>query len=97
MHHRFLTFQGASVLNRVGADLYFTGEMSHHEILRATMTENAVVVLTEHTNCERGYLADVLKGTLEDAFKACQGSFQVLVSEEDQDPIRIITCADYQQ
>lgn len=78
------------MLNGVEADLYFTGEMSHHDILRATLASNAAVILTEHTNCERGYLADVLKAKLERESQSCAGSFEFVVSEQDRDPIIIV-------
>lgn len=42
---------GASVLFNVKADLYVTGEMSHHEILRA-IGQGTHVILCEHTNSE---------------------------------------------
>lgn len=47
---------GSSVLENVQADLYLTGEMSHHEILHA-LSNDVSVVLTEHSNSERGYLS----------------------------------------
>ena len=41
--------KGSSVLGNVKADLYLTGEMSHHEVLAAV--ENGThVILVEHTN-----------------------------------------------
>ncbi|KAI5998301.1 NGG1p interacting factor 3 [Pisolithus albus] len=46
---------GGSVLAGVNADVYFTGEMSHHEVLAATAA-GRYVVLCGHTNTERGYL-----------------------------------------
>lgn len=36
-------------------DLYLTGEMRHHDVL-AKVAGGAAVVLTDHTNTERGYL-----------------------------------------
>jgi putative NIF3 family GTP cyclohydrolase 1 type 2 len=47
---------GSSVLEGVAADLYLTGEMSHHEVLSA-LANNTSVILTEHSNSERGYLS----------------------------------------
>ena len=46
---------GASVLAGVEADLYWTGEMSHHEVLDCLRGGHSVV-LCEHTNTERVYL-----------------------------------------
>ena len=63
---------GASVLlhdnmgSKAGAsaDLIFTGEMSHHDALAITERGGAVVTLF-HSNSERGYLAEVMKGKLQ--------------------------------
>ncbi|KIY48318.1 NGG1p interacting factor 3 [Fistulina hepatica ATCC 64428] len=46
---------GGTVLDGVDADVYFTGEMSHHEVL-AAVAAGRYVVLCGHTNTERGYL-----------------------------------------
>lgn len=47
-------------------DLYFTGELSHHEALAAIEKGKCVICLF-HSNTERGYLHSVLKGQLESA------------------------------
>jgi putative NIF3 family GTP cyclohydrolase 1 type 2 len=80
---------GATVLNGAKASLYFTGEMSHHEILKANIAHNAAVILTEHTNCERGFLKDVLRQRLVDELS--DASFEICVSEVDRDPIEIVS------
>ena len=54
---------GASVLRDVDADLYFTGELSHHEALAATEKGRCVVTLF-HSNSERGFLHGVLRQKL---------------------------------
>jgi len=57
---------GASVLNGVDADVYFTGEMAHHDVL-AAVAAGRYAVLCGHTNTERGYLpilASKLSSTL---------------------------------
>ena len=47
---------GTSVFKELGAvDLLLTGEMSHHDVL-SWVARGTVVVLTEHSNTERGYL-----------------------------------------
>jgi dinuclear metal center YbgI/SA1388 family protein len=51
---------GASVLNGVEADLYLTGEMSHHEILAATAKGRAVVLL-DHSSSERPFLPELAR------------------------------------
>ncbi|SJL12455.1 related to Protein NIF3 homolog [Armillaria ostoyae] len=47
---------GGSMLVGRDADVYFTGEMSHHEVL-ASVAAGKHVVLCGHTNTERGYLS----------------------------------------
>ena len=38
-----------------GCDVYITGEMTHHKVVEAT-AQGCTVMLTGHTNSERGYL-----------------------------------------
>ena len=76
---------GATVLRGVRADVYLTGELSHHEILDAT-SKGIAVILCEHSNTERGYLR-VFQKTLE---KALGDSVEIVVSETDRDPLQIV-------
>ncbi|KAI9333248.1 GTP cyclohydrolase 1 type 2/Nif3 [Obelidium mucronatum] len=82
---------GNSVVTKSkGADLYFTGEMGHHEVLEAT-AKGITVVLCEHTNTERGYLGEVLQNKLETLINADGGSHvQVVSSALDVDPLVIV-------
>jgi len=81
---------GGSVLLGVDADVYFTGEMSHHEVLAAVATGRNVI-LCGHTNTERGYLP-VLASKLQ-AELAAQGdekdyiSAKIHISHEDRHPL----------
>ncbi|WEW60611.1 hypothetical protein PRK78_006098 [Emydomyces testavorans] len=62
---------GSSVLMKDGkpvADLLLTGEMSHHEAL-AAIENGSVVISLFHSNSERGYLRDVMRGKLEAALR----------------------------
>jgi len=75
---------GAEAFKGVRADCYLTGEMSHHNILGATLN-GSHVILCEHTNSERGYLpafAKILNKALDDGI-------DISVSENDADPIKI--------
>jgi dinuclear metal center YbgI/SA1388 family protein len=63
--------------------LYLTGEMSHHDILDRKRNGQAVI-LTEHSNCERGYLP-----ILESKMKTQFPDLKTKISKLDQDPIRI--------
>jgi len=78
---------GISVLNPVrGADLWITGEMSHHELLAAN-SRNISVILLEHSNSERNFLYELREKiakfgiVMED---------DIHVSIVDSDPIVII-------
>jgi dinuclear metal center YbgI/SA1388 family protein len=76
---------GASVLAGCQANLWITGEMSHHEVLDAVHAGTSVI-LCEHSNTERGYLklfAKRLTGMLDNHVK-------VVVSEKDTDPLKIM-------
>ncbi|EER23376.1 hypothetical protein CPC735_047460 [Coccidioides posadasii C735 delta SOWgp] len=62
---------GSSILMKDGkpvADLLLTGEMSHHDAL-AAIENGSVVISLFHSNSERGYLHDVMRGKLEEALR----------------------------
>ncbi|CAD7089808.1 unnamed protein product [Hermetia illucens] len=73
---------GASVLKPAAADLFLTGEMSHHEVLDCTQ-RNISVILCNHSNSERGYLK-VFKSKLESSLS---NKVKVSVSTVDADPL----------
>lgn len=76
---------GGSLFQGVGSvDLLLTGEMRHHDIL-ARRAVGTAVVLTDHTNCERGYLP-----ILAQRLRALCPGLEVLVSKLDADPLRIV-------
>lgn len=64
------------------ADLYYTGELSHHEMLRYKEMGKAVIICN-HSNTERGYLRDEMSRLL-----AGEG-INCMVSESDCDPLRV--------
>ncbi|XP_064778008.1 NIF3-like protein 1 [Oncorhynchus masou masou] len=76
---------GGSVLNGVKADLYITGEMSHHEVLDS-VAAGANVILSDHSNSERGFLA-VFKKRLEGHLS---NSVTVALSRADRDPLEVV-------
>ena len=82
---------GASVLTGAKADVYITGEMSHHEVLAANAA-GVSVILTNHSNCERGYLP-VFKQKLIEAWAQQAAAaniatpLEVIVSAVDADPL----------
>lgn len=80
---------GASLLRGIKADLYITGEMSHHEVLDANHN-NVTVIMCNHSNSERGFLK-TFKPKLEDMLN---GGCEVVVSETDEDPIKTFVKSD---
>jgi putative NIF3 family GTP cyclohydrolase 1 type 2 len=67
-----------------GADLYLTGEMRHHDALRAAK-QGMTVVCALHSNSERAALVrirDRIAGALPD--------LAVAVSAEDRDPFVVL-------
>jgi len=70
------------VLRGTSADVYLTGEMSHHEVLDAT-SRGTSIILCEHSNTERGYLAK-MKDNLQQAIGS---DIKISLSLKDHDPI----------
>ncbi|KAL2311942.1 NGG1 interacting factor 3 family protein [Schizosaccharomyces pombe] len=77
---------GGSVVMNTDADLYFTGELSHHQVL-AAMAKGISVILCGHSNTERGYLKDVMCQKLASAFHKEGVDANVIVSSMDADPL----------
>jgi len=76
---------GSSVLAGVQADLYVTGEMSHHDVLNA-IHNGSSVILCEHSNTERGFLT-----VLQQKLGALMDNLvDIRVSECDRDPLEIV-------
>lgn len=80
---------GWDVVKGARADVIVTGEMSHHNALKAVQ-EGKTVVAVFHSNSERGYLTEVMKPLLEGELKQKEAGIRVLVSEVDRDPFDII-------
>ncbi|KAK0492604.1 GTP cyclohydrolase 1 type 2/Nif3 [Armillaria luteobubalina] len=70
---------GGSMLVGRDADLYLTGEMSHHEVL-ASVAAGKHVILCGHTNTERGFLP-VLAERLRKEIQV--DDLEVIVSQKD--------------
>ena len=75
---------GSSVLQGCVADVYITGEMSHHEILAATSI-GKVVVLLDHSSSERPFLPELARRLRE--FEMIES---VLLSRTDREPISTV-------
>lgn len=80
---------GGSVLSGCKADMIITGEMSHHEVL-ALIAGGQAVLLANHSNTERPYLAAVLQPWLEKELNADEQGWNVVVSKVDRDPLRTV-------
>jgi len=76
---------GASVIKNAKADVYLTGEMSHHDVL-AAVEKGIAVILCEHSNTERGFLK-YFKPRLEKLF---EGQITINISKEDADPLVVV-------
>jgi putative NIF3 family GTP cyclohydrolase 1 type 2 len=81
---------GSTVLRGCEADVYVTGEMSHHDVL-ACNASGVSVILCDHTNTERGYL-EVFKKQLSDLVRDIDGGDDVefRVSVLDSDPLVVV-------
>ncbi|KAK0472738.1 GTP cyclohydrolase 1 type 2/Nif3 [Armillaria novae-zelandiae] len=77
---------GGSMLVGREADVYFTGEMSHHEVL-ASVAAGKHVILCGHTNTERGYLS-VLVERLRKEIQI--EDLEVFVSKQDAHPLTFV-------
>ncbi|XP_023398265.1 NIF3-like protein 1 isoform X1 [Loxodonta africana] len=76
---------GSSVLQGAEADLYLTGEMSHHDVLDAA-SQGINVILCEHSNTERGFLSD-----LRDMLGVhLENKINIILSETDKDPLHVV-------
>ena len=77
---------GGGVLSGVEANLFLTGEMSHHEVLDAC-SRGTAVILCEHSNTERGFLQQIYKKQLEIEL---EGQVEIVVAKSDRDPLQIV-------
>ncbi len=75
---------GGSVLRGANADLWLTGELSHHDAL-AAVARGVCVVLGEHSNTERGYLRELQRRLRQPFGKA----LDVRIAKTDADPFTI--------
>jgi dinuclear metal center YbgI/SA1388 family protein len=74
---------GGSLLARCSADLLLTGEMRHHDVL--DQRERGVsIVLTDHTNSERGYL-----NVLAERLSRLAPALSIAISKADADPLSV--------
>lgn len=84
---------GADILKASGAEMWVTGEMSHHDALAAAQ-KGRIVVTTYHSNTERRFLAEKLRGVLEESLQGKVTGAEVFVSRADRDPFRVVDLED---
>lgn len=77
---------GVSVLGGVAADVFLTGEFSHHGCLAASVAGTSVL-LTDHSNSERGFLPELARRI---EAKLGDADVRVLVSDVDADPLFVV-------
>ena len=80
---------GADVLRGSTAEMWVTGEMSHHDALAAAQ-KGRIVVTTYHSNTERRFLEERLRGVLQETLKSRVAGAEVFVSRVDKDPFRVV-------
>lgn len=73
---------GGGLLAKCRADLLVTGEMRHHDVLDLAQLGTSVI-LTDHTNCERGYLP-----VLSERIARATSELEVFVSRNDVEPLQ---------
>jgi putative NIF3 family GTP cyclohydrolase 1 type 2 len=76
---------GGLLAGALGTDLFVTGELRHHDALRA-LAHGTSVVLCEHSSSERGFLR-VFAVRLREA---ARGALDIVVSEADREPFEIV-------
>lgn len=74
---------GGSVFRGVKADLYYTGELSHHEALYFTESGSSVIACN-HSNTERAFLKVLAKQIKKQLPEA-----DIDISTEDTDPYEV--------
>ncbi len=81
---------GSSVLSGTAADVWLTGEMSHHEVLDAVHAGSSVILL-EHSNSERGYLEVMATDIREKVLpKDKKDQVEISLSKADRDPLVVL-------
>lgn len=79
---------GGSILSGVSADLWFTGELGHHEMLYLRESGTSAIVCG-HSNTERGFLP-VLRGQIMRELALKEQEATITLAETDCDPIQYV-------
>jgi len=79
---------GSKILANLNVDIIITGELSHHEILHE-VHRGVSVIVTDHTNTERGYFS-LFKTKFEQLLNKNNENVEIILSEVDRDPLEYI-------
>ncbi|KAL3241329.1 uncharacterized protein RNJ42_03421 [Nakaseomyces bracarensis] len=75
-------------LNVNDVDLFVTGELSHHEVLKYKEMGKAIIVCN-HTNTERGYVRNFMADSIKK--QDSEGIFSdIVISKTDRDPLNTV-------
>ena len=66
------------------APIFITGEMSHHDLLKA-QSSGCTVILVGHTETERCYLPELSRRIREELGASCP---KIIISRQDRPPLR---------
>lgn len=75
-------------LDTKDVDLFLTGELSHHEVLKYKEMGKAVIVCN-HTNAERGYVRNFMAESIKQQDKD-HAIAEIVVSKTDRDPLNTV-------
>lgn len=76
----------SGIMNNVKADVLITGEFTHEELLHETH-RGVTVIVTDHTNTERGYGRYFLDKFLATLKANNADVLEIFLSEHDRDPL----------
>ncbi|EGW35572.1 uncharacterized protein SPAPADRAFT_58799 [Spathaspora passalidarum NRRL Y-27907] len=77
---------GGGVFKGIKADLYYTGELSHHEALYFKESGSSVICCN-HSNTERAFLKVIKQQLIEELG---EDNVDVIISETDKDPFKVV-------
>ena len=76
---------GGVLAGASGHDLFLTGELRHHDVLRA-LARGTSVILCEHSSSERGYLPLFARRLRDET----RGEIEIVLSDADREPLAIV-------
>ncbi|OUM54603.1 hypothetical protein BVG19_g4013 [[Candida] boidinii] len=80
---------GGSLFRGLNADLYYTGELSHHEALYFKESGSSVIACN-HSNTERGFLPVIKSQLLDELKNLGYEDTEIVISKVDTDPYETV-------